>query len=107
MVLEIASTTRAKMEISRDLEFNPIICDTEVNLYTGKKQDRDYALQPIFNYGAIPQTWEDPNRKATDGDWYGDQDPIDVVEIGGFPLSRFEVLEVALATLGRPKVSRY
>ena len=96
MVMEISSTTRAKMEISRDMEFNPIICDTEINKITGGLQDRDYALLPIFNYGALPQTWEDPNRKATDGDWYGDQDPIDVVEIGGYPLSRFEVYKVRI-----------
>ena len=40
---------------------------------------------PIFwNYGCLPQTWEDPNVKgdADVGGAFGDDDPIDVVEIG-------------------------
>jgi len=95
MVMEISSVTKAKMEISTNVEFNPIICDIEDDPFNaGQKRDRDYKLQPIFNYGALPQTWEDPNRKAEEGDWYGDQDPIDVVEISGYPLNRFDVYKV-------------
>ena len=36
----------------------------------------------IWNYGAFPQTWEDPHRKDKSTDCCGDNDPIDVCEIG-------------------------
>lgn len=36
----------------------------------------------IWNYGAFPQTWEDPNHKDPRTGANGDNDPIDVVEIG-------------------------
>jgi inorganic pyrophosphatase len=38
----------------------------------------------IWNYGAIPQTWEDPSHVDPDTGCKGDGDPIDVVEIGKF-----------------------
>ena len=38
---------------------------------------------PFFNYGAFPQTWEDPNIKNNEG-YGGDNDPLDVIEIGIF-----------------------
>ncbi len=40
----------------------------------------------IWNYGAIPQTWEDPSHVDPDTGCKGDGDPIDVVEIGDFPV---------------------
>ncbi|KAJ1339400.1 hypothetical protein BSLG_005966 [Batrachochytrium salamandrivorans] len=36
----------------------------------------------IWNYGAFPQTWEDPNFIHPDTKAKGDQDPVDVCEIG-------------------------
>lgn len=36
----------------------------------------------IWNYGALPQTWEDPNQTNSDTKCVGDNDPIDVCEIG-------------------------
>lgn len=43
----------------------------------------------IGNYGSIPQTWEDPTQPNTDaGTAGGDDDPIDIVDIGassGYP----------------------
>ena len=36
----------------------------------------------IWNYGALPQTWEDPNHVDSETKCGGDNDPIDVVEIG-------------------------
>ena len=35
-------------------------------------------MPTIFNYGCIPQTWEDPEKG-------GDGDPIDLVDLGQFP----------------------
>jgi inorganic pyrophosphatase len=36
----------------------------------------------IWNYGALPQTWEDPLHINADTKAKGDNDPIDVCEIG-------------------------
>lgn len=36
----------------------------------------------IWNYGAFPQTWEDPNSKHPETGCNGDNDPLDVCEIG-------------------------
>jgi inorganic pyrophosphatase len=35
-----------------------------------------------FNYGCIPQTWEDPNHVDIHAGHPGDNDPLDVCEIG-------------------------
>merc|ERR1712205_81127 len=52
---------------------------------------------PIFwNYGCLPQTWEDPNVKG-DADVngaFGDDDPVDVVEIGAASLDMGSVTPV-------------
>jgi inorganic pyrophosphatase len=32
--------------------------DTKKNLFTKKEELRFYAQFPLFNYGYIPQTWE-------------------------------------------------
>ncbi|CAF98645.1 unnamed protein product, partial [Tetraodon nigroviridis] len=48
----------------------------------------------IWNYGAIPQTWEDPSHKDGDTGCCGDNDPIDVCEIGSRVCSRGEVIKV-------------
>ena len=52
-----------------------MISDTNTNKQTGKKQLRHYGIPTTFNYGCIPQTWEDP-AKGSDGD------PIDLVDLG-------------------------
>jgi inorganic pyrophosphatase len=36
----------------------------------------------LFNYGCIPQTWEDPHKRHEMTGTLGDNDPIDVVDIG-------------------------
>lgn len=36
----------------------------------------------MWNYGALPQTWEDPNHVDPDTKTVGDNDPLDVCEIG-------------------------
>lgn len=41
----------------------------------------------MFNYGAFPQTWEDPNHTSPETGAVGDNDPLDVIDIG---MRRFE-----------------
>jgi inorganic pyrophosphatase len=70
-------STRGKMEIATKEEFNPIKQDVK------KGELRYFKLGDIpFNYGCLPQTWEDPAFAHPDTRLGGDNDPIDAVEIG-------------------------
>ena len=81
MIVEIPRWTNAKLEISKELPMNPIIQDT-------KKGKLRYVRNCfphhgyIHNYGAFPQTWEDPNETHPETKAVGDNDPLDVLEIG-------------------------
>eukprot|EP00041_Stephanoeca_diplocostata_P010957 m.175434 g.175434 ORF g.175434 m.175434 type:complete len:290 (+) comp18353_c0_seq3:161-1030(+) len=80
---EIPRYTTAKMEISTKTPHNPIIQDTNKDGTL-----RHYAGPLYWNYGCIPQTWEDPSIAGgaeVDGA-FGDNDPLDVVEIGSTTL---------------------
>merc|ERR1719353_970683 len=83
MLTEIPKMTFKKMEVDTKAPGNPIKQDEKKGkacLYHG----------PMFwNYGCLPQTWEDPNHKGDDdvGGAFGDDDPVDVVEIGKAALS--------------------
>lgn len=82
-VCEIPKGTTAKMEINKDAEFNPIIQDTK------KGKLRYYQYNPevgsLVNYGAIPQTWEDPKHIEPATGKGGDNDPIDVLQLNHEP----------------------
>jgi len=56
-VIEITRNTTAKMEVETTSKFNPIVQDQKKNA-EGVKVLRHYGLIPGFNYGMIPQTWE-------------------------------------------------
>ncbi|KAJ1733508.1 Inorganic pyrophosphatase [Coemansia biformis] len=81
MVVEIPRWTNAKMEISKEDTLNPIKQDTK----KGKLRYVRNAFPHhgyIWNYGALPKTWEDPSQTNSDTKCSGDNDPIDVCEIG-------------------------
>ena len=81
MVTEIPMFYTAKMEIQKALPNNPISQDTNDD-----RSSRYYTYgTPFFNYGLIPQTWEDPDLRSSQG-YGGDNDPLDVIEIGSAPL---------------------
>lgn len=84
---EIPKGTVAKMEIATKEEHNPIKQDSK----DGKLRVIKYGKFP-FNYGAIPQTWENPNEKHEATGLQGDNDPIDVVELSPGPLSEGGVI---------------
>uniref|UniRef100_A0A8B9SPC7 inorganic diphosphatase n=1 Tax=Anas platyrhynchos TaxID=8839 RepID=A0A8B9SPC7_ANAPL len=99
MVVEIPRWTNAKMEIATKDPLNPIKQDV-------KKGKLRYVANVfphkgyIWNYGALPQTWEDPGHKDEGTGCCGDNDPIDVCEIGSKVCSRGEVIKVkVLGTL--------
>jgi inorganic pyrophosphatase len=81
MVVEIPRWTNAKLEISKDELLNPIKQDI-------KKGKLRYVRNCfphkgyLWNYGAFPQTWEDPNVIHPETKAKGDNDPLDVCEIG-------------------------
>lgn len=83
MIVEIPRYEQGKFEISKDLPLNPIVQDV-------KKGDLRFInnIYPFHgypcNYGAIPQTWEDPSLKVRleNDSYFGDNDPLDVCEIG-------------------------
>ena len=80
MVVEIPKMTKAKMEVATKEPMNPIAQDIK------KGKLRDYHGPIFWNYGCFPQTWEDPNVEHPELAVFGDNDPIDVVEIGSSAL---------------------
>jgi 3'-phosphoadenosine 5'-phosphosulfate synthase len=55
MVVEIPMYSTAKMEVSKEELDNPIMQDIKDN----RPRYYSYGI-PFFNYGLLPQTWEDP-----------------------------------------------
>jgi len=82
MLTEIPKMTLKKMEVDTKAPGNPIKQDEK------KGKARLYHGPIFWNYGCLPQTWEDPNVKgdADVGGAFGDDDPVDVVEIGAASL---------------------
>lgn len=77
LVTEIPMYYTAKMEVQKALANNPISQDSNSD---GSPRYYTYGT-PFFNYGFIPQTWEDPELKSPQG-YGGDNDPLDVMELG-------------------------
>jgi len=88
MVVEIPKMTKPKMEVATKEEGNPIAQDEK------KGKLRDYHGPIFWNYGCLPQTWEDPTAKHPELGCFGDDDPIDVVEIGSSALEMGSVVPV-------------
>ncbi|DAZ93988.1 TPA: hypothetical protein N0F65_005499 [Lagenidium giganteum] len=77
-IVEISKGVAHKMEVNKEEPYNPIMQDTTHNGTRG----RNYLYGvPFFNYGLFPQTWEDPSIKDSNGNG-GDNDPLDVIEVG-------------------------
>jgi 3'-phosphoadenosine 5'-phosphosulfate synthase len=88
-IVEIPMYSTAKMEVMKDRPGNPIMQDTKDNV------PRYYSYgTPFFNYGLLPQTWEDPSYKDPRTGAYGDGDPIDAIEIGMGPLAMGSIVPV-------------
>ncbi|CAG7854191.1 Inorganic pyrophosphatase; AltName: Full=Pyrophosphate phospho-hydrolase; Short=PPase [Serendipita indica DSM 11827] len=81
MVVEVPRWTNAKMEISKEEPFNPIKQDIKKGKLRFVRNCFPYVGY-IWNYGAFPQTWEDPHELHAETNARGDNDPLDVCEIG-------------------------
>jgi len=93
MVVEIPRWTNAKMEIATKDPMNPIKQDIKkgaLRFVANCFPHKGY----IWNYGALPQTWENPNVVDDNTKCKGDNDPIDVIEIGFRVAKRGEVVPV-------------
>lgn len=83
-VVEIPRWTDGKIETRRDEPLNPIFHDD--------KDDKPRFVESVwphksypFLYGSIPQTWENPNLNHEFTGYPGDNDPMDLFDIGQDP----------------------
>lgn len=91
MICEVPKWTRKKMEINCKLRNNPVMQDIK------NDKLREYKWgDMLFNYGAFPQTWEDPNNKSIETMKFGDDDPLDVIDIGVYQASIGLVYQVKI-----------
>lgn len=88
-VCEIPRNTSAKYEVATTEDGNPIKQDSK------KGKPRHYAVTIPWNYGMLPQTWEDPTHASEDcANHIGDNDPVDIVEIGDRTAATGEIYAV-------------
>jgi len=93
MVVEVPRWSNAKIEIDLKSGLNPLKQDVKkgkLRFVANCFPHHGY----IWNYGAIPQTWEDPNHVDGNTGCKGDCDPIDVCEIGQKIHARGSVVQV-------------
>jgi len=89
-VCEIPKGVTAKLEVQKKVPYNPIMQDQK------KGKLRYYTYGPtFFNYGMLPQTWEDPSKKGFNNT-SGDNDPLDVMEVGSQPFKVGEMRPVKI-----------
>jgi len=81
------------MEICLSEEGNPIKQDVKNGALRFVHDVHPYSGY-IWNYGAFPQTWEDPTHKHPETGCFGDNDPLDVCEIGSAVGVRGEIKQV-------------
>ncbi|KAG7977316.1 hypothetical protein I3843_05G025800 [Carya illinoinensis] len=88
-IVEIPKESSAKMEVATDEPYTPIKQDTK----KGKLRYHPYNIN--WNYGLLPQTWEDPSFANSEVEGaLGDNDPVDVVEIGESQRKIGQILKV-------------
>jgi len=93
MIVEVPRWSNAKMEIATKEPLNPIKQDIK----KGKLRYVHNCFPHkgyIWNYGALPQTWENPLETDHSTGCKGDNDPIDVCEIGHTVRKTGDVVQV-------------
>ncbi|PKX91874.1 inorganic diphosphatase IPP1 [Aspergillus novofumigatus IBT 16806] len=80
MVVEIPRWTNAKQEISKEEFLNPIKQDVKKGKLRFVRNCFPHKGY-LWNYGAFPQTWEDPNVVHPETKAKGDNDPLDVKQV--------------------------
>ncbi|CAL5872357.1 uncharacterized protein PFLUO_LOCUS6621 [Penicillium psychrofluorescens] len=82
MVMEIPRWSNVKMEITKDEFLTPIRQDIHNDKLRYVPNIFPHKGYP-WNYGSLPQTWEDPNIADPHVGLRGDSDPLDVCELAG------------------------
>lgn len=77
-----------------DVDYNSFHSITDVSIFAYCVAIFDDVSFHFRNYGALPQTWEDPGHVDASTKCKGDGDPIDVCEIGQRVKQRGEVVPV-------------
>ncbi|KAI9485836.1 MAG: inorganic diphosphatase [Benjaminiella poitrasii] len=95
MIVEIPRWTNAKVEISIGEKLNPLKQDVKKGKPRFVRNCFPFKGY-IWNYGALPQTWEDPTYIHAETNAKGDNDPIDVIEIGESIGKQGEVKQVKI-----------
>lgn len=90
-VNEIPRGTRPKMELATKEVGSPIKQDVK----KGNLRVFTYGDLP-FNYGFLPQTWENPYEPHPETRLNGDNDPLDVVELSSAPIAIGQVKAVKI-----------
>lgn len=99
-VIECPRWSNAKNEIVKDESLNPIFQDVKNGALRNVPNVFPHKGYPC-NYGAIPQTWESPNEADQFTNAFGDNDPIDLCEIGSRVANIGDVVQVkVLGILG-------
>lgn len=98
MICEIPRFSNAKLEISKADPMNPIRQDVKKEKLRFVRNVFPFHGYP-WNYGALPQTWESPEETDPDTGMRGDNDPLDVIEIGGKIMATGQVSPVKVLGL--------
>ncbi|CAG0880001.1 unnamed protein product [Cyprideis torosa] len=93
MVVEIPRWSNAKMEMNMGTPMNPIKQDIKKGKMRFVNNIFPHHGYP-WNYGALPQTWENPDIIESSTGTKGDNDPLDVCEIGTAIKPRGSVIQV-------------
>uniref|UniRef100_A0A8D9F6Q0 inorganic diphosphatase n=1 Tax=Cacopsylla melanoneura TaxID=428564 RepID=A0A8D9F6Q0_9HEMI len=94
MIVEIPRLSNAKLEISLKETLNPLRHATKNGTlrYVNKVVPHDGGF--LVNYGALPNTWDNPHKLNHYTGHFGGGDPLDVVEIGERVAKQGEVIQV-------------
>lgn len=90
MIVEIPDNGIYKLETNLDIPFNPIKHDIK------NGELRRVFSSNIANYGAIPRTWENPYKKCKYTGKYGDNDPVDIFDIGDIKVEIGDIIQVKI-----------
>jgi len=92
-VVEIPKGTNAKIEIDvTDAPHHPLKQDIKKEKLRFVADVNGHKGYP-WNYGAIPQTWEDPSVPYPPTGTYGDRDPLDIVDITSTTHNRGDIVQ--------------
>ncbi|OLN86892.1 Inorganic pyrophosphatase 3 [Colletotrichum chlorophyti] len=81
LIVEVPRWQDGKIELRRDEPLNPIVHDSPNGAPRFVENVWPHKSYP-FIYGSLPQTWESPNYKHDFTGLIGDNDPVDLFDIG-------------------------